>query len=80
MGWVLQLAPWPTLLGLGALLGAVGFLGDLSLSMVKRRLGIKDFSALIPGHGGILDRVDSLVLTAPTLYLYLHLAPLPSRL
>lgn len=76
MGGVLNLAPWSHLLGLGVVLGAVGVLGDLSLSAVKRRLGIKDFSNLIPGHGGILDRVDSLVLTAPTLCLYLHIAPL----
>lgn len=76
MGWVLELATWPTLLGLGLVLGAMGFLGDLSLSAVKRRLKIKDFSDLIPGHGGILDRVDSLLLTAPTLCLYLYLESL----
>jgi phosphatidate cytidylyltransferase len=73
MGMALDLAPWPQLIGLGGVLGAVGFVGDMVLSAVKRRLGIKDFSQLIPGHGGILDRVDSLVLTAPTLCVWLHL-------
>jgi phosphatidate cytidylyltransferase len=68
LGWYLQLAAVPKLLGLGVLLSLAGFVGDMALSAAKRRLGIKDFSQLIPGHGGILDRVDSLVLTAPALY------------
>ena len=61
---------WLTTVGL--LLSVGGFCGDLAYSALKRRLGIKDFSQLIPGHGGILDRVDSLVLTAPLLYCVLR--------
>ena len=54
------------------LLSVGGFAGDVMFSAAKRKLGIKDFSRLIPGHGGMLDRADSLVVTAPLLYLLLN--------
>jgi phosphatidate cytidylyltransferase len=54
---------WSALAGL--IIGIAGFLGDITMSAVKRDLGVKDASGLIPGHGGILDRVDSLTYAAP---------------
>ena len=64
--------PWYHFLILGVLCGVVSQLGDWSASAIKRSAGIKDFGKLIPGHGGMLDRIDSILFVGPVVFLYLQ--------
>lgn len=63
----------PQTLALGALIGVLGQLSDLAESLLKRAVGAKDSGALLPGHGGIMDRFDSFILCSPAVYYYLTL-------
>ena len=58
-------------IALGLVLASVGTVGDLAESLFKRAAGVKDSGGIIPGHGGILDRMDSMLFAAPVMYFYL---------
>jgi phosphatidate cytidylyltransferase len=76
LGWFVfrgtVLASLGHLIFLGILISVVGQLGDLMLSSIKRDLGLKDMAATIPGHGGLLDRFDSVLLVAPAVFHYVN--------
>ena len=66
-----DIASFKVLLVLTLLLAVAGPVGDLAASMIKRKLEIKDFGSILPGHGGVMDRADSLILAFPITYYFL---------
>jgi phosphatidate cytidylyltransferase len=69
--WLPELGlPWRVALGLA--IAAVGIVGDLFESLLKRSVGMKDASAVIPGHGGVLDRIDAMLFAAPVFYVFVR--------
>jgi phosphatidate cytidylyltransferase len=68
--WYLRQIPLSHSIPLALLAGVLGQAGDLGESLIKRSTGVKDSGAIVPGHGGILDRVDALIMTTVTVYLY----------
>lgn len=72
--WLMPQYPWQLAVIAGLIVGAFGQLGDLAESLLKRDAAIKDSSTLIPGHGGFLDRFDSMFFVAPLLLMYMLVA------
>lgn len=56
---------------LGVLISPISQIGDLTASIIKRKYGVKDYGSIFPGHGGVLDRLDSVIAVAPLVYIYL---------
>ena len=59
-------------IAMGLVCGTIAQIGDWAASAIKRSVGIKDFGHIMPGHGGLLDRIDSLLFVAPAVYFYLQ--------
>ena len=69
--WLLD-EPWLNLAIISTVTAVAGQLGDLAESVLKRSTGVKDSSSILPGHGGILDRLDSLFFAAPVFYWFFN--------
>lgn len=72
LGPLLTPLSWNMALLAGLIIGVTGFCGDIVMSAIKRDIGIKDSGTLLPGHGGILDRLDSLIFTAPVFFHFIR--------
>lgn len=68
----IEFLSWTDSVAIGLIVGTIGQAGDFIESLLKRDTGVKDSSSIIPGHGGIFDRFDSLLFSAPVVYIYLH--------
>jgi phosphatidate cytidylyltransferase len=65
--WVTPFSPWQAA-GVSFAITLAGFAGGLTMSAIKRDCGVKDFGTIIKGHGGVLDRIDSICFAAPVFY------------
>ena len=70
--WWLPQMGLPAHIALGLAIASVGIVGDLFESLLKRSVGMKDASAIIPGHGGVLDRIDALIFATPVFYVFVR--------
>jgi phosphatidate cytidylyltransferase len=70
LGWVSIKIPLHHFIVVGLLCGIISQIGDWAASAIKRYVGVKDYGKIMPGHGGVLDRFDSILFVAPVIYFY----------
>jgi phosphatidate cytidylyltransferase len=75
--WATPFQPWQAA-GLTLVISILGFCGGLTMSAIKRDRGVKDYGTLVEGHGGVLDRIDSICFAAPVFY-HLTFSMFPPR-